>query len=161
MDIKKRFNELLGEFGTMVGIPELASDEDGICTIGLDDTFVLHIGVREGGADVAVSSALGSVDPERRAEMFTELLAENLFPDTLDMAFAWDRQHEQVVLTAKAPLGEMDGQLFSQFLERFMDVATHWEPRLSDQTEERPVAPEPSPVETAEPSVMFHPKFMA
>ncbi|CAM2005144.1 type III secretion system chaperone [Acanthopleuribacter pedis] len=183
MESQTNFHRLIAEFGAVIGIPQLAADEEGVCTIALNETYFLHLGYRDSGpaGEVVVTTQLGSVDPEVRAEVFADLLAENLYPETLDLAFAWDKHRQMVVLTAKVSLHDLDAPAFSTFLERFMEINTYWTGRLegtpaepvdSPASEDSPVS-EPSPPQEAGPDIipfnpapsqthgMFNPKFMA
>lgn len=172
------FNQLLTAFGTLIGINQLTPDEDGLCTLCLNETYFLNLACRDNG-DLIVHTALGSVDPQHRADVFADLLAENLFPESMDLSFSWHKTRQRVELTARTPLRNLDAPLLSTFLERFMEITTYWTQRLADTSSDenpapsRPTAvtaeappPAPAPAQSAGPNNtftanMFNPSFMA
>ncbi len=162
MAYEEEFGRLMREFGTSIGLADISPNDEGLVMLAFDELLVVHFGVRADRGELALTTALGSVDPDCRASLFARLLAENFFPAEDDFYFAWDAVGEAVLLTAKSPLAALTVEDLSAWLLRFLNQAKVWRVRLQENQSETPAAepterpPQPAATPTFTTNPMLH-----
>lgn len=144
MEYQEQFGQLMREFGTSIGLADLTPNDEGLVILAFDESLVVHFGARVDRGELALSTALGSVDPDSRAQLFAALLSENFFPAEDDFYFAWDSQDEAVLLTGKTPLTALSVEVLGAWLLRFLNQAKSWCLRLQE-AQNATTSPAPAP----------------
>jgi len=131
MSVSPELNSLLQELGRQLGIPDLAADQTGHCTLSIDNAWTLHIAWSEARNCVQCLTDLGGLPAQDREAFLAQLLTANaLFAGTQGATLALDPTREQVVLCRELSLAGLDYIAFEKGLEAFIEQAEHWRARL-------------------------------
>jgi hypothetical protein len=123
-------NDLLTELGVRMGVPALAFDEQGYCTIGLDDHIVNFERLAEGGT-IAIYVWLGVVPEEKRAEAALQLADANyLFQQTQGATLGLNRHEGDAVLASQTSTADLTVAQFEQVVENIVNLAAAWKRNL-------------------------------
>ena len=121
----------LKEIGARNGL-EIELDENGACTLGLDDGRVLLLQERADVNELDFVSPLGPVPEEARPDVFTELLSANFYwRETFGATLSWNADLEEVVLIYPLPLADATSGSVETVFMRFMDLQAAWAERLA------------------------------
>ena len=144
-------NNLLREFGTSIGIPDLQLDEDFRCNLMFDEVPV-SFELGEGDESVYIYSLLGRVPDDGLERFYAGLLHANyVFADNAGSTLSVDSQSGNVVLLREERLELLRLSRLESVVERFVNVAEDWMSRLrgggSNEAEaaRRESASEPGP----------------
>ena len=133
---------LLQEFGTAIGIPELKSDEENRCNLMFDAVAVsFELGVTN--ESLFIYSPLGVV-PDRDADTFHAALlnANHLLEGTRGSTLSVDPRNKDVVLIREERLDTLRLPRFEIIVEDFVNVAEYWMEQLaSGRLDEQTIAP--------------------
>lgn len=131
MSLSPQLDSLLQDLGLQLGIPELAPDETGHCTLSIDGAWTMHIAWYEARQCVQFLTDLGGLPAHDREAFLAQLLTANaLFAGTQGATLALDPTREQVVLCRELGLAGLDYIAFEKGLEAFIEQAEHWRARL-------------------------------
>lgn len=123
---------ILEEYASGNGVA-LEFDDDGACTLPLSDDRVLHLQLRNDGAELDFLALLGTVPEEVRAFVFERLLSANYYwKETQGATLSWHADLEQVVLTYPVRVDSVDGPTLRGILDRFLDLQAAWSERLRE-----------------------------
>ena len=123
-------NNLLGEFGAAIGMPDLQLDEEFRCNMMFDDVPV-SFELGEGDESVYIYSLLGRVPDDGRDGIHAELLHANyVFTENGGSTLSVDVQSGNVVLLREERLELLRLARLESVVERFVDVAEGWMRRL-------------------------------
>lgn len=125
MSARARLLALLDEFARAVGLPALALDEGGVCTLAFD-ALIVNIAVRECRDELVLFAGLGALAPSDHAACEAALQA-NHFAD--DVVLALDVRAGLLVAVSRAPLEAMQLHEFQRVLARFLEVVEQWRNR--------------------------------
>lgn len=119
------YETLIREFGTALGHPELAPDEEGLCALSVDDGEVtLFIQLRDEDT-VLIFAEVGRLPDD--AEAARALLAANLFGrGTADGTLGLAEENGLVIYSRAEPLRGLDYTHFATIVEVFLDLLAHW-----------------------------------
>ena len=122
----------LKEIGARNGL-EIELDENGACTLELDDGRVVLLQERADVNELDFVSPLGPVPEETRPDVFTELLSANFYwRETFGATLSWNADLEEVVLIYPLPLADATSGSVETVFMRFMDLqGRHGSPRQS------------------------------
>jgi hypothetical protein len=137
-------NSLLGQFGEVIGLAELALDERGYACLTFDDLAV-NLEYEPNRDALALFTWLGEADRSRGA-LFAELLEANLLAHaTGEPVFGYEAVAGGVVLLDRLALAGLDSALLQDRLGAFLTVAAAWRVRLARGDGEAAVSPGPVP----------------
>ena len=121
----------LKEIGARNGL-EIELDENGACTLELDDGRVVLLQERADVNELDFVSPLGPVPEETRPDVFTELLSANFYwRETFGATLSWNADLEEVVLIYPLPLADATSGSVETVFMRFMDLQAAWAERLA------------------------------
>ena len=121
----------LKEIGARNGL-EIALDENGACTLELDDGRVVLLQERADVNELDFVSPLGPVPEDARPDVFTELLSANFYwRETFGATLSWNADLEEVVLIYPLPLADATSGSVETVFMRFMDLQAAWAERLA------------------------------
>jgi hypothetical protein len=137
---------VLGQFGDVIGLADLALDERGYACLTFDDLAV-NMEYEPSRDALALFSWLGEADRGRGA-LFAELLEANLMAHaTGEPVFGYEATGQGVVLLDRLILAGLDIVQLQERLDGFLKVASAWRARLAQRRTEAEVrlAPGPTP----------------
>ena len=143
-------NNLLREFGSAIGIPDLKLDEEYRCNMMFDEVPV-SFELGDGDESVYIYSLLGQVPDDGLERFYAELLHANyLFAESGGSTLGVDSKSGNVVLLREERLESMRLSTLESVAEQFVSVAEAWMNRLSNGASESPAplgesASEPRP----------------
>lgn len=121
-----RFKALVAEFGATLGLGDIAPDEDGYGAIEIDGLAV-HLQYDDERDEVVIFARLGQAEPDRLEEIYTELLAANLFwQGTRGATLSIEPEDGIVFIADRLALERLDPEALGDWLGRFTDIAEHW-----------------------------------
>ena len=127
----ENIGSILKEIGARNGL-EIALDENGACTLELEDGRVMLLQERADLNELDFVATLGPVPEEARAEVFTELLSANFYwRETFGATLSWNVDIEEVVLIYPLPLADATSESVETIFARFADLQTAWAERLA------------------------------
>ena len=125
-------NNLLREFGSAIGIPDLKLDEEYRCNMMFDEVPV-SFELGDGDESVYIYSLLGQVPDDGLERFYAELLHANyLFAESGGSTLGVDSQSGNVVLLREERLESMRLSTLESVAEQFVSVAEAWMSRLGD-----------------------------
>ena len=127
----REIESALKEIGERNGFA-IALDENGACTLELDDGRVMLLQERADLDELDFVATLGPVPEEARAEVFTELLSANFYwRETFGATLSWNADLEEVVLIYPLPLADATSESVETIFARFADLQSAWAERLA------------------------------
>ncbi|MEE4379677.1 MAG: type III secretion system chaperone [Candidatus Competibacteraceae bacterium] len=131
---------VLAELGTQLGVNQLTFNDEGLCSIGLDD-FILNMELTTNGETLTLTAWLAVIPEERRGEAAQRIADANyLFYGTQGATLGMNRSTGDVVLAVRMPTVTLTLARLSQAIENFIGIAESWQGRLmaDDTTPEPP-----------------------
>jgi Tir chaperone protein (CesT) family len=122
----QKMNDLLNELGTLLGLEDLALNENNCCFLSFDDTYVTieHDPVT---SHTVLFSPIGGIPKENREEFYITLLDGNFFwQSTSGATLSIDREEELVYLFYDFEPKHTSFSQFQNVLENFVAVAEEW-----------------------------------
>ena len=139
-------NNLIREFGTAIGIPDLQIDEDNRCNLMFDDVAV-SFELAHGDESMFIYALLGTV-PNREADSFLAamLRANHLLAATLGSTLSIDPKNNDAVLIREERLDSLRLPRLETIVEDFVNVAELWMGHLDAGTvDDSPAQPASDP----------------
>ena len=134
-------NNLLREFGSAIGIPDLKLDEEYRCNMMFDEVPV-SFELGDGDESVYIYSLLGQVPDDGLERFYAELLHANyLFAESGGSTLGVDSKSGNVVLLREERLESMRLSTLESVAEQFVSVAEAWMNRLGNGASESPAPP--------------------
>jgi hypothetical protein len=126
---------LLRDFGTGIGLPDLAPDDQGYCCLQVGELVKASLQYEPEGQDLVVFARLAEVGPEERPIAHEMMLAGNFFwGQTKGGTLAIDPAEGVVFLQMKEKLRVLDLPGFEALMERFVAAAEAWQGHLQSLT---------------------------
>ena len=145
-------NNLLREFGSAIGIPDLQLDEEYRCNMMFDEVAV-SFELGDGDESVYIYSLIGQVPDDGLERFYAELLHANyLFAESGGSTLGVDSQSGNVVLLREERLESMRLSTLESVAEQFVNVAEAWMSRLGDGVNEAAAPLDESVSEQSPPS---------
>lgn len=121
---------LMSELGSLLGVPELALDESGICCLGLDDVVVNLEHKSETGM-LMLYSVVATLPEEGREQMLSTALGANLlWGETRGDTLALAEDSGAILLQRQMPAEGLDVQGLAASLESFTEACERWTEKL-------------------------------
>lgn len=141
-------NNLLGEFGSSIGMPELELDEENRCNLMFDEVAV-SFELSPDEASVYLYSYLGDVVSDDSKAVFAALLDANyIFRGTMGATMGVDEASGRVVMIRSEDLSALRLSRFQSLVEEFVNLAELWQNKLADfPAETTQQSPPATPVE--------------
>lgn len=136
MDAKENLQGLLSAVGAKLGIPGLALDDAGACSLVFDGRTTINLQADSLAGNLILFAELGAL---RAADtnIYASLLEANLFwKGTGGGTLAVEPQSRAVLLQYQDSLVGMDQVRFEQILERFISAAEQWTSRLAEMVKD-------------------------
>ncbi len=129
------FNRLLAYFGESLGLTGLTLDQNGICSILINDLFEINLAYDEESDHLILFTNLGEPEDES-PEVYENLLEANLFwKDTEGGTICLDSESGDVLLVLIMRIAGIDEDSFKKTVSAFSEGAERWI-ELIDETDE-------------------------
>lgn len=124
--------EILSEFGKMVGIPDVAFDQDGYCCLGFDDV-VLNIEHNETFRHLLVFSEVASLPAQPNKSLLLLLLKLNYASLVMGAGgISIDEHAGTIMFVERIPLRGLDNVAFEAAMRSIVDRVEALKTAMSD-----------------------------
>jgi len=121
---------LVSELGALLGVPDLALDEKGICSLGLDEV-VVNMEFKADADMLMFYSVVATLPEVGREQMLSTALGANLlWGETRGDTLALAEQSGAILLQRQMPLEGLDVQGLAASLESFTNQCEGWAARF-------------------------------
>lgn len=111
---------------------EMSLDENGACTLELSDGRVMLVQERASLGELDFVATLGPVPKEKRAAVFTGLLAANFYwNETFGATISWNADLEEAVIMYPLKLADATPESAGTIFARFLELQFSWADRLA------------------------------
>ena len=129
MAVDGQASALLAELGALIGIADLAFDEDGVATLALDGgAAIVTLGARPAGDALELMCCLDTV--EAKPATMREMLRANFLGGAGRPVFALEPGSDAVVLQQSVRLEGMTGTALARILDAFGATAQELQQEL-------------------------------
>lgn len=136
-DHGEQLNAILRELGEEVGVPDLSASEEGVCTLSVDDRWLLNLVVNPHTDSLIAWMLLGDVPGEERERFLTNLLRANLFwQKTRGGTLSLLPETDTVVISRSSPLGSDNVVRVKQLLEDLIEFADEYQRWLTTEEDD-------------------------
>ena len=125
VSIPKALTLLVSDVGKMINIPELQLDDNGICTLGIDDNLIISLGYNASQESVDVLCCLDSI-PLTDQLVLRALMANFMWIDTQGATFSIEEQSNSLILLTRLAFQGVSTQSFLQHISQFINVTEYW-----------------------------------
>ncbi len=140
----ERFQNLLKDLGSSVGLPDLKPSDDGLCSLRFDDRVTIDLESNDETGAMIFSSIVATLLPYQTEKLYAELLEANLlWAGTGGATLGVDPATLSVFMCYQEKIEGMEFLRFQELLKGFSDVALFWNKRLQ-QGEESETSQTPS-----------------
>ncbi|MBJ7264604.1 MAG: type III secretion system chaperone [Burkholderiaceae bacterium] len=134
------FQNLIVELAQSIGATGMAANDDGYVGLTIDDRDV-HVQYEPEDDVVVLFARLQEVEPERRAALYSMLLAANVFwQATRGATFSADFDTGRVFLADRRNRADLDLESLSVWIEGFANVVALWWDRIESANEGGPLS---------------------
>lgn len=118
-----------------MGLPNLKLDDNKVCRLIFDKKFTVDIEASEDLKKVHIYSALCTIPPRDKENLFESLLEANLFGrGTGGAAFGVDLEMGEILLSVSMVMDKTDYQDFVNTLESFVNHVEAWTEKIDTGT---------------------------
>jgi hypothetical protein len=126
-------DSLLAGFGETIGIPGLAFDEKGSCSLVFDGNILVNVAVEERRRRLVLFSFLCELPRSSRSKQFAAMLEGNFFWQGTDGAtLSFETASRSALLMYPVPLEGLNPSALHMVMERFVNTAETWVARLTE-----------------------------
>ena len=128
---RRKLDELLAAFSKMVGSPELATEDNGVCLLVFDNRTRINLFADDASNDLIAWSNLGEVSD---ATALRALLRANLFGNgTKGGMLGMMPANDDIVLSFRRPLATLDVEGLRDLIELAVETAEALQPVAAGQ----------------------------
>lgn len=139
------FKGLISDFGAKVGIPGMAVDNEGYIAISFDDR-AFHLQYETDTDRIVVFVKLGEVEVDRIVEIYSMMLAANMFwQGTNGATFSVEPDTGTAFLADRREVSTLNLDGLSSWLEGFINISEYWAKKLDLANIGGPIGDGPSP----------------
>jgi len=134
--------DALNELGSLLNLPELALNDEGVCRLVFDEDLTLDFESMADGRMLHLSTAITTLDTENQNESFFQtLLHANLLGLATGGAhFSVNEASDEVLLERTLKMDQHDATGFCSAVESFVNHLEGWKERLSSLESQPPDA---------------------
>lgn len=126
-----KIESILTELGNQMGLPNLKLDANKVCRLIFDKKFTVDIEASEDLTIVHLYSALCTIPPSDKENLYESLLEANLFGrGTGGSAFGVDIEMGEILLSRTVVMEKTDYQDFVNILEAFVNHVEAWTEKI-------------------------------
>jgi len=143
---RKKLDELLAAFSKMTGVPDLTTDDNGVCILVFDGRTRINLVADPASNEVVAWSNLGELPSDKADPMLRTLMRANLFGNgTRGGTLGMMPQDNDVVLSFRRPLETLEVEGLRDLIEVAVETAEALQPVVAGQavqpTEEHHLMP--------------------
>jgi len=141
--IDPALQDIFAKFGGLIGLPKLALDGGGRCSLLIGDTQTLEFMFDAGRDALVVYADLGGIEPHRAKELYPLFLEANLLwggtsGATLSVS---DDAPPRTILAQPFAWRESSAESLHEIVEEFLKTTNLWREVIQDLPVESPAAP--------------------
>jgi hypothetical protein len=130
---RKKLDELLSAFSKMTGVPDLATEDNGVCLLVFDGRTRINLFADPASNDLVAWSNLGEA-AEGSAATLRALLRANLFGNgTRGGVLGMMPTNDDIVLSFRRPLATLDVEGLRDLIELAVETAEALQPLAAGQ----------------------------
>jgi len=149
------FQGVIRDFGAKVGMPDMAADDEGYIAISFDDRTI-HLQYETDQDRVVVFTKLGEAEVDRLVEIYSMMLAANLFwQGTNGATFSIEPDTGTVFLADRKSAPTLSLGSLSDWLEGFINITEYWAKKLELANSGGPIGDEPPDGDEPPPASRF------
>lgn len=134
------FQNLIVELGQSIGVSGMNAGDDGYVGLKIDDRD-LHVQYEPQDDVVVLFARMQEAEPERRAAVYSMLLAANVFwQATRGATFSADFDTGRIFLADRRNRDALDVDSFSGWIEEFANVVAYWSDRIDSANDGGPLS---------------------
>lgn len=134
---------LIQIIGSALSLPELAFNDEGVCSVFIPGELELQMEWDEGSGQLVLLAPVGLLGDDLDGSLSRTLLGANfLFNGTRGETLSLETGTGKIFLCAARPFGPDSESALIDWLAGFVDTAQHWRRRLLNR--DRVPAPSPS-----------------
>ena len=139
MDGMTIMTDLLKDFGSTIGTPDLSPDEEGYVCFAVDENLIIHLQYEQELETLRFFTGLGEVSAVNKAAVIEDLLNANvLWRGTGGATLGLDSQKDVVTMAYQEPISNISYGRFEQILEGFLTTAEQWMRRIQGEIGSEP-----------------------
>lgn len=139
------FQGLVRDFGAKVGMPEMAADDEGYIAISFDDRTI-HLQHDSDEDRVVVFTKVGEAEVDRLVEIYSMLLAANMFwQGTNGATFSVEPDTGTIFLADRKLATTLNAGSLNDWLEGFINITEYWSKKLELANSGGPIGDGPPP----------------
>jgi hypothetical protein len=132
MNIEPALDSLLQSIGRLLGLPDLAWDEQHSCTLSFGDDVHLTLYPDEEQADLTMYTLVGELPAQAPLAVWSELMAANLFgKGTGGATLGYEPDSQWVYLSRRLPAEGLTAQRWLGEMKAFVGACRQWQSRWS------------------------------
>lgn len=126
-----KIEAILLELGNQMGLPNLKLDNNKVCRLIFDKKFTVDIEASEDLKIVHLYSAICTIPPRDKENLYESLLEANLFGrGTGGATFGVDLEMGEILLSKTMDIEKVDYQDFVNVLESFVNHVEAWTDKI-------------------------------
>ena len=130
-------NDLVGQFGRLIGIANLSLDEQFYCLLSFDKSYNIHLRYVEESNKFLFYTKLGNVNVASRLQVYTKLLnANHLWSETNGATLSIQESDHSVYLAYAETLQNMGFPEFEACMDNFLQTSIKLSNLIEEITEE-------------------------
>ncbi|MBM3856496.1 MAG: type III secretion system chaperone [Verrucomicrobia bacterium] len=134
----EHFQQLIKKFGEQIGVPNLETHPQGLCSLRFDDRVTIDLEYHEENDALLLSSLVGVLKAQESKQFYDELLEANLlWGGTSGATIGVDPASLAVFLCYQEHLKGISLEKFQQSIKKFSDTALFWNQRLAEGPREK------------------------
>jgi Tir chaperone protein (CesT) family len=123
-------DSLLQAIGRLLGLPDLAWDEQLSCTLSFGDDVHLTLYADDERPDMTIYTLVGELPAQAPSDVWRDLMEANLFgKGTGGAALGYEPDSQWVYLARRLPVEGMTAQQWLEEIQVFVGACRHWQNR--------------------------------
>lgn len=129
----EHFQQIIKKFGEQIGVPNLETHPQGLCSLRFDDRVTIDLEYSEEHDTLLLSSLVGVLKIQERKQFYAELLEANLlWGGTSGATIGVDPASLAVFLCYQEKLKSISLEKFQESIKKFSNAALFWNQRLAE-----------------------------
>lgn len=132
MNAQAMFEALINQFASQLGQASLPMDEDGVCSLVVDNKMVINLALRAEAEALVLFAPIGTVPETESGQnaVFRSLLQVNAVAGPLGYVTGLAEDGRMAMLSIARPIATVEWAIFEPWLGAFIDLVEQWRERL-------------------------------
>lgn len=143
MAISDHAQQIIQEMGAAIGIPEMALDAEGFCSLSFDDRIDLGLQYNPNNDSLILFSDIGDIPVDRMTDVYRHMLRANRFWQGTGGATLSVDEDNAAAIAQQEPCEGLTAVKLQGLIERFVDAAEEWAEFIGEWASEAGSTPSP------------------